>query len=403
MADRARGRWRNLSQSLWFVPGVMVVGFAGLAVGLVRLDEQLELEGVPVVFAGDGDAARTLLSVIAGSLITVAGLTFSMTMVVLQLASSQFSPRVLRTFFGDRVTQITIGTYVGTFVFALLVLRRVGTFGSAGFVPRIGVTTASLLGIAAVILLIVFLHHVSRLIQVSYVTAAIARDTLRRADALYPARHGEPVSEASADELLEAWQDDASAVVHADRPGYVERVMLDGLGERVGDRARRIAVLVAPGDFAGLDRPIARVWPPEAADGCQAELRGAIVVADERDLDQDVGFGIRQLTDIALRAMSPGINDPATAVTCINYLRDILVRLAGRATPSDVRRFENADLVVLVRQRRFEEHLEVVLHIGRYAEADAWVLGELRELLSACAAAARAGGFESRVRAIERA
>ena len=124
-----------------------------LGIVLVEIDGQLDLDGSQVVFKGDGPAARTVLSVIAGSLITVAGLTFSITMVVLQLASSQFSPRILRTFFGDRVTQITIGTYVGTFVYSILVLRAVGSFGDAGFVPRLSVTVASLLGIGAVVLL----------------------------------------------------------------------------------------------------------------------------------------------------------------------------------------------------------------------------------------------------------
>ena len=170
MAGRTRSLWRNLSQSLGFVPGVTVVLFATLGIVLVEIDGQLDLTGNQVVFRGDGPAARTVLSVIAGSLITVAGLTFSITMVVLQLAASQFSPRILRTFFGDRVTQITIGTYIGTFVYSLLVLRAVGSYGDAGFVPRLSVAVASLLGIGAVVLLVVFLNHVSQLIQVSHVT-----------------------------------------------------------------------------------------------------------------------------------------------------------------------------------------------------------------------------------------
>ncbi len=168
------------------------------------------------MFKGDGSAARTVLSVIAGSLITVAGLTFSTTMVVLQLASSQFSPRILRSFFGDRVTQITIGTYVGTFVYAILVLRAVGSFGNTGFVPRLSVTVASLLGIAAVVLLIVFLHHVSKLVQVSHVTAKLAQAALARSDVLYPERYGTPADDHEAKELLAAWRSEDGRARAAD-------------------------------------------------------------------------------------------------------------------------------------------------------------------------------------------
>jgi uncharacterized membrane protein len=163
MAERAKRLWLNLSHSLGAIPGFIVFLFAVLGVVLVEVDRHLDLDRVQWVFNGNGSAARTVLSVIAGSLITVAGLTFSITMVVLQLAASQFSPRILRTFFGDRVTQVTIGTFVGTFVYSILVLRAVGSITDAGFVPRLSVTLASLLGIGAAVLLIVFLHHVSQL------------------------------------------------------------------------------------------------------------------------------------------------------------------------------------------------------------------------------------------------
>ncbi len=199
-------RLRVLTQSFGAVPGVIVSLFAILGIVLVELDRTLELGGTRFVFQGDGSAARTVLSVIAGSLITVAGLVFSITMVALQLTSSQFSPRVLRTFFADRITQLTIGVYVGTFVYALFVLRSVGSFGDSGFVSRVSITLASVLGIAAVVLLIVFLQHVAKLIQVSHIMGSIAHETLRRLDAVYPERYGEP---ADAD-VLDDWRAEPS-------------------------------------------------------------------------------------------------------------------------------------------------------------------------------------------------
>ncbi len=373
----------------------MVVVFAALGIGLVELDGAIDLDGAAFVFAGDGDAARTVLSVIAGSLITVAGLTFSITMVALQLTSSQFSPRVLRTFFADRITQVTIGTYVGTFTYALLVLRSVGTFGDAGFVPRLSVTFATLLGIAAVVLLIVFLQHVSQMIQVSHIMGAVANDTLERLDALYPERFGEPAPDHD-DQL----SDESPGRVRPRRPGYVQRVALESLVQQLAGEADRIVVRVCPGDFAGLETTLAEVWPAEAADRCCREIRDAIPVRRERDLAEDVDFGLRQLADTAMKALSPGINDPATAVTCIRYLGTILAQLAARALPAATRRFPEQHLTVVVRRRGFEEYLDVISQVSRYAGGDGWVVGELLDALATVTTTAANSGAAPRTQAV---
>lgn len=394
--NRAKNRWLNLSQSLGFFPGLIVVIFAGLGIVLVEVDRHVNLDRVSFVFNGNGAAARTVLSVIAGSLITVAGLTFSTTMVVLQLASSQFSPRILRTFFGDRLTQITIGTYVGTFVYAILALRAVGAAGDAGFVPRLSVTVAVLLGIAAVVLLVVFLNHVSQMVQISHVTANIAQATLARTDVLYPDDYRASVEPEPADELLESWRSQPSGRVLPARPGYVQRVGLEGMAASLCGSAERVAILVCAGDFVSIETPIVETWPASAADACRAELRGVVSIASERDMNQDLDFGLRQLADTALKAMSPGINDPMTAVTCISYMRSILVRLAERADPPRVRRLAEHELTVILRRRRFDEYLEALLQINRYVAGDAWVIGEL---LTALQAAAQSAGHS---RAVER-
>lgn len=400
MAGRLKNRWLNLEQSLGFVPGAIAFAFALLGIGLVELDRRIDLDGVRFVFEGDGSAARSVLSVIAGSLITVAGLTFSITIVVLQQASSQFSPRVLRTFFGDRITQITIGTFIGTFIYSLLVLRAVGSFADASFVPRLSVTVASLLGIGAVVLLIVFLNHVSQMVQVSHVTANIARETLACTDVLYPADRGKPVREAEGSELLGTWREEEAGLVLPPRPGFVQRVDVEEMADALPDGVDRLAIRVCPGDFVSVESPLAEVWPAEVADDCRAAVIGAVSIASERDIVQDVDFGVRQLADIALKAMSPGLNDPTTAVNCIGYLRAILVRLAARSSPPSVRRFLDGDLTVIVRMRRFDEFLESILQISRYAAGDAWVVCEMLTALRACAEAAAENGFPERVQAV---
>jgi uncharacterized membrane protein len=386
-------RLRALTQSFGAVPGVIVSLFAILGIVIVELDRTLEVGGTQFVFQGDGSAARTVLSVIAGSLITVAGLVFSITMVALQLTSSQFSPRVLRTFFADRITQLTIGVYVGTFVYALLVLRSVGSFGDSGFVPRVSVTVASVLGIAAVVLLIVFLQHVAKLIQVSHIMGSIAHDTLRRLDALYPERYGE----AAGEETLEGWREEPSGIVRPYEPGYVRAIELERLAERVAGEAERVAILVCPGDFAGVETALAEVWPAEASTACREPVRAAIAVHRERDLDQDIDFGLRQLTDTALKALSAGINDPATAVTCIGYVRSILVNLTERAFGPPFREFPGQGVMIHARRRSFDEYLAVLLQLNRCVDGDAWVAGELLRTVEVCAATASRCGAWDRV------
>lgn len=300
------------------------------------------------------------------------------------------------------MTQVTIGFYVGTFVYALLVLRAVGSFSDADFIPRLSITLASLLGIAAVVLLVVFLNHVSLMIQVSHVTARIAHDTLARVEVLYPERYGEAVDGQDGADLLASWRSQPPGRVLPRRPGYVQRVGLDYVGERLAERTERVAILVCPGDFVSVDTPIAETWPA-GADDCRGELLDAVTIASERDLDQDVDFGLRQLADTALKAMSPGIADPATAVTCIGYLRAILVRVTERASPSAVRSFSEGGPTVVVRRRRYTEYLESVLQVNRYVAGDAWVIGELLSALGACAQAAERCGASARAGAVREA
>ena len=400
MVDRSKRLWVNFSASLGYLPGLIVAVFAVLGIGFVEFDRHLDLGDSRFVFAGDPSAARTVLSVVAGSLITVAGLTFSITMVVLQLASSQFSPRTLRTFFGDRITQVTIGSFVGIFVYSILVLRAVGSFSDEAFVPRLSVTLASLLGIGAVILLIVFLHHVSQMIQVSHITARIVKTTLAVIDRVHPDPYEAHPGPGSSEELLVHWQREESAPIHAQRPGYVQRVGTDDLVDRLGHGAERIRILVCPGDFVSIEEPIAEVWPRAAAEECAGAVRGMVSVTDERDQGQDVDFGVRQLADTAIKAMSPGINDPMTAVTCIGYLRSILVRLTERADLEPIITSDGGEVTVMLRRRTYAEQLEPMLQINRYAAGDAWVAGELLTALGATMKAARRCGAEERERAI---
>ncbi|MDQ6857551.1 MAG: DUF2254 domain-containing protein [Chloroflexota bacterium] len=398
LAGRLQALWPNLSQGLWFIPGLLVLVYAIAAIAMVEVDQRSELASVGVLFSGDASAARALLSVLAGSLITVAGLTFSITIVVLQLAANQFSPRVLRSFFGDRLTQLTIGSYVGIFVYAILVLRAVGSLGPQGtFVPRLSVTLASALGIGGVVLLIFFIHHISQMIQVSRITANIASQTLARAARLYPDEHGAP-GDQRGEELLQSWREaDEPGRVYPLRPGFVRRVGLDELAGSLEIEPTRLAILVRPGDFVTPDTALAEVWPSSATEHCAGGIRLVISLGNDRDIGQDITFGLRQLTDIGLRALSPGINDPTTAVTSISYIHAVVAYLAARSFPSPVRTFPKRDDVeVFVARHPFSDFLVPFIEIGRYAHGDAHVAATMLKALEAAARVAVDVGAQAR-------
>jgi len=250
----------------------------------------------------------------------------------------------------------------------------------------------------ALLLLLLFIHHMASSIQVSTITARIARSTLATLDRVYPAPFGEPVS-LGGDELVRAWL--AEARPHelcVGRPGYVRSVALDELPDLIGPGGRRIHVTVAPGDFVTPAEPVARVWPGGEGEARDGRLRRAFVIADERDIVQDPGYGLRQLTDIALRALSPGVNDPTTAVTCAGYVTAILERLAGRAFPGEVREFPEQDLIVVVRRPDFSDFVESSLvEISRHAREDTRVLGVLLGALTRIARAAKQAGADERL------
>lgn len=402
--ERLRAYARKLADGFWLVPLATGGGLALLAAGLLALDRAGGADGVGIGFDGDASAARDLLATVAGSLITVVGLTFSLTIVTLQLVSGQFTPRALRGLLADRLTQLVAGTFVGIVAYALLVLASVrdSADGVDGFVPSLATSVAIILTLAALVLLVVFVHHIGRTIQVSSIAARVADQTLAAVVRLYPEPFGEELEEPPGPALA-AWRAEAAPlVVRPRRPGYVQAVLIDDLVHALAaGRKSRVAVAVQPGDFVTAETPAVEVWAagdPEAAEKATAR---ALVVDDERDVRQDPAFGVQQLADIALRAISPGVNDPTTAVTCIGYLRAVLERLACRRFPPELRRHEDTGVSVVAPRREFEEYLELaVAEVGRYATADARVAGTILEALAPVAAAARRAGAADRASAV---
>ncbi len=301
--------WRMLVDGFWFVPGAVTLAYALLAFVLVQVDRAAGASGVGVGFGGDADAARGILSTIAGSLVTVAGLAFSLTIVVLILISSQFTPRALPRLLADRVNQVVAGSFIGIFAYCLLVLRTVRAEGGSrpGFVPALAVSVSIVLALGALALLLLFIHRMGHSIQASQIAARMGRETLQAIDRLYPREYRQEVAE-SGDELVRSWNHQSRPqLVYPERPGYIQAAPVDALLESLDRTGIRLHVAVRPGDFVTEASLLVAVWPAAALDDAAAQaLRREFPIVSERDLRQDAAYGLRQLADVAVKALSPG-------------------------------------------------------------------------------------------------
>jgi uncharacterized membrane protein len=334
--------WYDVRSSLWFVPGAMLGCAIALALLLIEIDTRLAddlFAGWPRIFGAGAEGARGLLETIAGSMISVAGVVFSITLVALSLASSQYTSRVLRHFMRDRANQLVLGSFVGIFAYCLVVLRTIRGADEGSFVPALAVLVGLLLGLAGIAVLVFFIHHISASIQAAQILATVGDETLRVIDKLYPAQadEGEAGDASDPDEPVRAAAGQSWHAVRADRTGYVEQVDVDALLVLAIEHDGVLFLERGIGDFL-IDgvrfASLLAARPPNEADA--ARLRAALSVGRMRTLDEDVAFGIRQLVDVALKALSPGINDSTTAEMCLDRLGAVLVRLADR--PVGVRR-----------------------------------------------------------------
>jgi uncharacterized membrane protein len=354
----------NVLDRFWAVPLLCAVAAAGLGLALSNLDALLNTSfTLPFLFAGGPEGARALLSAIITSMISFTGLVFSITIVVLQLTSSQFSPRVLRTFLRDWFDQLTLGVFVATFVYALVVLRAVrGTAELNPFVPQLAITVAFGFVLGSVVVFLVYIHHIAQSIRAATIIDTIAHETRALLERRYPP---------------DAWQ--AAPVVlptapahrvPAGRPGVVQRVDDERLLQLAEQHDVAIRMLRAVGEFVPAGAPLLEVYGEDLPDPDRA--RAAVRLGNERSLDEDVGFGLRQLVDIAERALSPGVNDPTTAVQVIDQLHDLLRRLATRPLPPRQTLTEAGRLAVDVPQPDFADYLglavDEIAHWGADAE-----------------------------------
>src|SRR5580704_2203205 len=336
-------QWRRevLRTNLWLVPAVEVLGAVVLfaitySVDLAAYHHDFTVPGWAL--SGSPDAARQILTAIAAAVITVVGVVFSIVIVALTLTSTQFGPRMLRNFIRDRGTQVTLGTFVATFVYSVLVLASIGVGSHGDFVPHISVTTTLGLTVIDLAVLIYFIHHTSISIQLPQVIASIAGDLAEaiREQGSGPERPG-PENGLSTVELVNRTEA-SGAVLLAPVSGYVQFIKHQNL-VRLATRADAVINLEhRPGHFIVRGHQFATVWPPEAAPLVRQAMSRAHIIGPQRTLTQDASFGFDQLAEIAIRALSPAVNDPFTAMTCIDWLSENLCKIVAGWHPARVHR-----------------------------------------------------------------
>ena len=372
----------RLATSLWIAPTLA----AALAVAggyvLLRLERQLEYQGDTwFLFGGSSASARELMSTIASSMITFTALVFSITILVLQLASGQFSPRVLRTFLQDRTTKLALATFVGTFVYALALIPRIRGESEhvSRFVPELSVFGGFVLVLLSVGVFIHYLHHMANAIRAVTIIKHISADTRDQLEIMYP----DTVLDSAPAPLPLPPGPPRAVIAHVERGGILSQVDEEGLVELACRSRLAIELIPMHGDFVPCGAPLFQVWGDATIDA--DELRRTVVIDIERTTGQDPLFGFRQLVDIAERALSTGINDPSTAVQVLDEIHDLLRLIATRQLPSPQRVDETGELRLILPRPDWTTFVRAGLdEIRHHGRGSLQVARRIRELIEDC-------------------
>lgn len=404
MGTRFRHLLNGLASSYWFVPLIVTAAGAVLAAIAVQVDVRTSRgtvsESWAWVYTGGSDGAWALLSTIATSIMTVGGVAFSITMVTLTQASSQFGPRLLRTFMRAGHNQVVLGAFTGTFVYCLVVLRTIRSAEEMMFVPQLAVTGAFLLAIVCVALLVYFIHHTARSLQAPIVVATLGRQ----------------LEQAIAEQLRPDDTDDGGEmppaapgaggrgrVICAVQQGYLQVINRQALLRTALEHQLTLLLTCRAGKFVALGSSLMTAFPTErVGEAVVKDLRGAFLVGDQRTEEQDAGFVMYQLVEIAVRALSPGINDPHTALTCVDWLGAALRRLTREQMRGGARLAGDRQVRMFVLPVTFDELLTHAFgEIRQYGAGSAAVMIRLLDVLAELADAAASGQRAALLREVE--
>jgi uncharacterized membrane protein len=373
-----RTRWRiyeYVRNSLWIVPAAL--GAIAIALGVVmpRVDEHVD---ATIGISFGADAARGVLGSLAGGMITFTGFVFSILLLAVQFGSSQFSPRMLRRFLRDPTTKLSLGIFMATFIYSLLILREVGTAANEGFVPSNSISIALLLLLFSMLMFLRLISRTTQGLRVAAVLRELGRDARRVVDRVYPEPAGAFDEE---DDAHPGSSGPVRTVAHRGEPGVLQSIDARGLVEWARQAGATIELVPRVGDLIAPGAPLFRVRAEQVPIE-DRRLQGAVAIGDERTMRQDPAFALRLLADISTRALSPGVNDPSTAIQALDQIELLLRQIAGRRLGPGAVRDENG----VVRLRRsipsWEDYLSLAIDETRqYGEGSVQVARRLRALL----------------------
>jgi len=329
--------WDILRSSFWFVPTLLTVTAVLLSIGLNLADQYMQSDQrlqTAWFYIGEPQSARAILATIAGAVITIVSLTFSITIVALTLAISQFGSRLLYNFMRDRGNQLVLGTFVGTFVYCLLVLRQVTIAGDEVFVPHLSVSTAIILAIIGIAVLIYFIHHVAESIQANTVISNVSMELHRTIKQFLPEKRKRQIV------IFEDPEKDIDFEIHtytvkSPVSAFIQAIEIKKLKELAIDHDWTVKILVRPGDFVIDEIPLLMIANCDTLDkSTLTTIHKCFIMGRRRNLIQDIEFAFQQLVELAIRALSPGINDPFSAISCIDELASGLALTMRRHLPS---------------------------------------------------------------------
>jgi len=392
MTTRFGQYWQQLRESLWFVPGLLVLAAFGLAFGLVEFDANTAWKGekqFPLLFGTGAEGSRGMLTAIAGSMLTVAALIFSLTLAAITQVSSQYSPRVLRNFMRDRVNQVVMGYFIAVFAYCLLVLGTIRGTDEQKFVPATAVLAGLVLALGGIAALILFIHHIAESLQTGTIVQHVFNETGVAIGTMFPDHFGEPINTPAEISAALRYSDDQTGwwPVRAQRAGYLQRINTDNLLQWAIKYRVVLRIEQPIGAFVGVNTVLFSVrsdmqrpdldhpdWPDN--------LVSLVRIGKHRNIEQDVAFGIQQLVDITLKALSPGINDTTTAIMSIDYLGAVVEQLARRDFPTRLRS-DGQQLRLVVQAADFDYYVQLAFDLPRInAKGNHAVIRRLVRVLS---------------------
>jgi uncharacterized membrane protein len=342
--------YRHLWTSYWCIPVAILLAAMALAALTTGIDHAFAGRIRPGYFyleALEPETARVVLSMIAGSILGVAGVVFSITMVAVSFASGTFGPRLIGNMMRDRGSQVSLGCFIGTFVYALIVLRfvRTGAGDAAAFMPYISVGTAMALAICCMGVLIYFIHHVPETINIELIIAKLGRALKSGIETRFAdAGQGPVVLRAESDNWYDSAERAAATKVLSAGDGYIQALDLEKLDDIASDQDLKIEILCRPGAFVTTAYPLMAVWHDGSLDDdAVARLQTCFALGASPTVNQNIEFVADQLVEIIARALSPGINDPFTAIACINWLQVGILHFARHESLNDT--FNRTDRV----------------------------------------------------------